>query len=130
MDQWHDSEERPHGNDLVLAVVVNDRIAAITRSSEADDGKTEFEAMIPRGAFVDGKNDVDLVRIRGVGPDREFSRVRVQRGVGVTASVIQRRKRSNQRGGASSKMGELKSNVGGDHPGSSSRRGSPPEFRS
>ncbi len=67
----------PHGNDLVLAIIVNGRIAAITRSNEADDGTTAFGAMIPPGAFVDGKNDVDLVLIRGVGPDREFSRVRV-----------------------------------------------------
>jgi hypothetical protein len=31
--------------------------------------------MIPPGAFVDGKNDVELVLVRGVGPDREFYRV-------------------------------------------------------
>ncbi|MEA2023475.1 MAG: sulfatase-like hydrolase/transferase [Actinomycetota bacterium] len=63
-------------DDLVLAVVVNGRIAAVTRSDETEDGKTEFGAMIRPDAFVDGKNDVDLVLIRGVGDDRQFWRVR------------------------------------------------------
>jgi hypothetical protein len=64
-----------HSDDLVLAVVVNGRIAAVTRSDETDDEKTEYGAMIPPGAFVDGKNDVDLVLVRGVGDDREFFRI-------------------------------------------------------
>jgi hypothetical protein len=64
-----------HGDDLILAIVVNGRIAAVTRSSETDDEKTEYGAMIPPGAFVDGENDVELVLVRGVGPDREFFRV-------------------------------------------------------
>lgn len=64
------------GGDLVLAIAVNGRIAAVTRSSETDDGKTEYGAMIPPDAFVDGENDIDLVLIRGVGDDREFWRVR------------------------------------------------------
>jgi hypothetical protein len=63
------------GNDLVLAVVVNGRIAAITRTSQTDDEKTTYGAMIPPDALVDGANDVDLVLIQGVGPDREFSQV-------------------------------------------------------
>ena len=62
-------------NDLVLAVVVNGRIAAITRTSQTDDEKTTYGAMIPPDALVDGANDVDLVLIQGVGPDREFSRL-------------------------------------------------------
>jgi hypothetical protein len=61
-----------HSDDLVLAVVVNGRIAAVTRSDETDDEKTEYGAMIPPGAFVDGHNDVDLVLVRGVGEDRQF----------------------------------------------------------
>jgi hypothetical protein len=64
------------GGDLVLAIAVNGRIAAVTRSSETGDGKTEYGAMIPPDAFVDGENDIDLVLIRGVGDDREFWRVR------------------------------------------------------
>jgi hypothetical protein len=64
-----------YGNDLILAIVVNGRIAAVTRSSETDDEKTEYGAMIPPGAFVDGRNDVELVLVRGVGPDREFFRI-------------------------------------------------------
>ena len=64
------------GGDLVLAIAVNGRIAAVTRSSEAEDGTTEYGAMIPPDAFVAGKNDIDLVLIRGVGDDRQFWRVR------------------------------------------------------
>lgn len=48
----------------------------------------------------------------------------------VPACLCQRRKRSNHRGEGSSRMGDVTSNVGGDHPGSSSRRGRPPELRS
>jgi hypothetical protein len=65
----------PHADDLVLAVVVNGRIAAVTRSDETDDEETQYGAMIPPGAFVDGKNDIDLVLVRGVGDDREFFRI-------------------------------------------------------
>ncbi len=64
------------GGDLVLAIVVNGRVAAVTRSYETENGKTEYGAMIPPGAFVDGENDIDLVLIRGVGRDREFFQVR------------------------------------------------------
>ncbi len=64
-----------HGGDLVLAVVANGRIAAITRTTRTDDEKTTFGAMIPPDALVDGNNDVDLVLIQGAGSDREFSRV-------------------------------------------------------
>ena len=63
------------GEDLILAVVVNGRVAAVTRSHETDDAKTEYGAMIPPGAFVDGDNDIDLVVVSGLGPDREFLRV-------------------------------------------------------
>lgn len=63
------------GEDLILAVVVNGRVAAVTRSDETDDAKTEYGAMIPPGAFVDGDNDIDLVVVSGLGPDREFLRV-------------------------------------------------------
>lgn len=62
-----------HGDDdVVIAVVVNGRIAAVTRSDETEDGKTEYGAMIPPEAFVDGKNDIGLILVRGVGDDREF----------------------------------------------------------
>ncbi len=64
-----------HGGDLVLAVVANGRIAAITRTTRTDDENTTFGAMIPPDALVDGNNDVDLVLIQGAGSDREFSRV-------------------------------------------------------
>ena len=63
-------------DDLVLAVVVNGRIAAVTRSEETEEGTTEYGAMIPPESFVDGKNDIALVLIRDVGGDRELVWVR------------------------------------------------------
>ena len=63
------------GNDLVLAVVVNGRVAAITRSSQSEDEETTYGAMIAPDALVDGANGVDLVLIQGVGTDREFQRI-------------------------------------------------------
>ncbi|MFV9672035.1 MAG: sulfatase-like hydrolase/transferase [Acidimicrobiia bacterium] len=66
--------ERPgsDGDALILAVVVNGRIEAITRSSQSAEGKTEYGAMIPPDAFVDGKNDVEMVVVRGIGEGREY----------------------------------------------------------
>ena len=63
------------GNDLVLAVVVNGRVAAITRSSQTDDEATTYGAMFAPDALIDGANGVDLVLIQGVGTDREFQRI-------------------------------------------------------
>jgi hypothetical protein len=63
------------GNDLVLAVVVNGRVAAITRSSQTEDQETTYGAMIAPDALVDGANEVDLFMIQGVGTDREFLRI-------------------------------------------------------
>ncbi len=60
------------GDALILAVVVNGRIEAITRSSQSAEGKTEYGAMIPPDAFVDGKNDVEMVVVRGIGAGREY----------------------------------------------------------
>lgn len=65
-----------HSADLVLAVVVNGRIAAVTRSDETEDGTTEWAAMIPPGAFKDGENDVEVILVRGAGHDREFFWIR------------------------------------------------------
>ncbi len=63
------------GNDLVLAVVVNGRVAAITRSSQTEDEATTYGAMFAPDALIDGANGVDLVLIQGVGTDREFQRI-------------------------------------------------------
>ena len=80
----------PDRDDLVLAVVVNGRIAAVTRSGETEDEKTEYGAMIPPGAFVDGKNDVELVLIRGVGNDRRVLPRRALGQLGASSSFSTR----------------------------------------
>lgn len=65
----------PDGDDLVLAAVVNGRVAAITRSDTSDDAVTTYGVMIPPDAFVDGVNVVDLVLIQGVAPDLGYWRI-------------------------------------------------------
>ncbi len=64
------------GGDLVVAIVVNGRIAAITRTGETEEGGTHYGAIIPPDSFVDGTNDVHLYLIRGSGDGRELLRVR------------------------------------------------------
>ncbi|MEA3510593.1 MAG: hypothetical protein U9R51_04070, partial [Actinomycetota bacterium] len=64
-----------HGEGLILAIVVNGRIAAITRTSDTEDGSTQYAALIPPNSFVDGRNDVDLYLIRGSGNESELLRV-------------------------------------------------------
>ena len=75
---WISGSVRPieSADDVVVAVVVNDRIVAVTEFSEVDDGTAQYGAMIPPDAFVDGDNDVALVLIRGSGDDRRFLAMR------------------------------------------------------
>ena len=47
-----------------VAIVVDERVAATTRTF-GPDGR-HFEAMVPEGAFHDGKNTVDVFRVREV----------------------------------------------------------------
>ncbi len=63
------------GEDLLLAIVVNGRIAAVTRTSETEEGATQFGAVIPPESFVNGDNDVDLYLIRGSGDDLELLQI-------------------------------------------------------
>jgi hypothetical protein len=58
------------GGDVVIAIVVNGEIAAVTRSYETEDGKTEFGAMIPPDSLADGRNEVVLILVRGTGDER------------------------------------------------------------
>jgi len=44
---------------LTLAVAINGRIAALTRSFELD-ATVKFEALVPESAFRNGANDVEL----------------------------------------------------------------------
>ena len=64
------------GDDLVLGIVVNGRIAAITRTSQTEEGATQYGALIPPESFVNGTNDVDLYLIRGSGDDLALLRIR------------------------------------------------------
>lgn len=63
------------GNDIVLAVVVNGRVAAITRSSQTEEGETTYGAMIAPDALAEGANSIDIVLIQGVGTDRKFLQI-------------------------------------------------------
>ena len=53
-------------DDLWVAVAVNGRIAAVTRSFADDDG-TRFAAQVPENALRDGFNRVELLAIGGTG---------------------------------------------------------------
>jgi Sulfatase len=56
----------PTGTDL--AVAVNGRIAALTRSFHlATDERTLFAAMVPESSFHTGRNHVELFEVRGTG---------------------------------------------------------------
>ena len=44
-------------NHEIVAVAVNGKIAAITRTFETDKGETAFGMMIPPDSLVDGPND-------------------------------------------------------------------------
>ncbi len=55
-------------DDHVVAVVVNGEVAAVTRTYESDG--TQFYALVPPSAFVDGRNDVELLLVEGTGTNR------------------------------------------------------------
>jgi hypothetical protein len=56
----------PTGTDL--AVAINGRIAALTRSFHlATDERTLFAAMVPESSFHTGRNHVELFEVRGTG---------------------------------------------------------------
>ena len=60
-------------DDMIIAVAVNGRIVAITRTFVNDDGNTEYGMLIPPSSFVDGPNDVELILVRGEGSERTFT---------------------------------------------------------
>ncbi len=55
-------------DDRVVAVVVNGEVAAVTRTYESDG--TQFYVLVPPSAFVDGRNDVELLLVEGTGTNR------------------------------------------------------------
>jgi Sulfatase len=60
--------------DRVVAVVVNGEVAAVTRTYHAD-GEQAFYALVPPSAFVDGRNEVELLLVEGTGPNRTLRRL-------------------------------------------------------
>jgi sulfatase-like protein len=52
-----------HGQDEKLAIAVNGRIAAVTRTFQ-EGGETSFAAMVPENALHDGRNDVAVLLVR------------------------------------------------------------------
>ena len=53
-----------------LAVALNGRVAATTRTYDASDG-VRFAAVVPDAAFRDGANEIDVLVSRGA-PSRAF----------------------------------------------------------
>ena len=76
-----------HNDDLAIAV--NGRVAATTRPYTYQ-GATEFSTMVDEDVLHDGRNDVDVFVVRGVGPQTRLvvlsgddaARVRVAAGTG------------------------------------------------
>ncbi len=60
--------------DHVVAVAVNGKVAAVTRTYYSD-GEWAFYALVPPSAFVDGGNHVELLLVEGTGPDRTLRRL-------------------------------------------------------
>lgn len=48
----------------IIAIIVNDQIAAITRTTTNEDGAEEYGAIVPPTAFIEGKNSVELAVVR------------------------------------------------------------------
>jgi hypothetical protein len=59
------------GEDEDLAIAVNGRIAAVTRSYE-ENGGTRFAAMVPEGALHGGRNDISVLVVHEEGPLEEL----------------------------------------------------------
>ncbi|MEN8113148.1 MAG: sulfatase-like hydrolase/transferase [Actinomycetota bacterium] len=69
------SSETGDTGGLVIGIVMNGRVAAITRTSETEDGETAYGAVIPPSFFVNGENDLKLLLVSGSGDERELVRV-------------------------------------------------------
>ena len=53
-----------HGDDVQLAIGVNGRIAAVTRTNQLE-GQTYFSASVPEDTLHNGRNDVQVLVVRG-----------------------------------------------------------------
>jgi hypothetical protein len=59
--------------DMIIAVVANGQIVAVTRTYVNDDDRTEYGALIPPPALQNGNNGIQLILVDGEGPGRTFS---------------------------------------------------------
>jgi arginine exporter protein ArgO len=75
------------GQDLDLAVGVNGRIAAVTRTNQLQ-GQTYFSAMVPEGTLNNGRNEVAILVVRGSGAGRSFEQLP---GSSETTTLVRRR---------------------------------------
>lgn len=64
-------------NDVAVAIGLNGRVVAVVRSYATKPTRTEFQAMLPPGAFVSGANDLEVMLVEGSEEDRELVAVDV-----------------------------------------------------
>jgi hypothetical protein len=57
----------------IVALAVNGRIAAVTRTYLSDTGNTAFGMMIPPSALVEGPNTIEVLLVQGTGTTRTFT---------------------------------------------------------
>jgi hypothetical protein len=58
---WTSGRIQGVGNEpAIIAILVNDEIAALTRTTINENGDVEYGAIVPPDAFVEGRNDVEL----------------------------------------------------------------------
>jgi len=62
------------GQDVELAVAVNGRIAGVTRTNQLE-GQTYFSAMVPEDTLNSGRNDVQVLVVRGTGAGRTYEQL-------------------------------------------------------
>jgi hypothetical protein len=61
-------------NRIIVAIVLNGEIVAVTRSY-TDDHLTRFDALLPPDALRDGSNMLELLKVNGRGANRTFHRL-------------------------------------------------------
>lgn len=59
--------------DLIVAIAVNGKIAALTRTLLSDSDTTTFGMMIPPSSLVNGPNDIEVLLVGGPATNRTFT---------------------------------------------------------
>ena len=75
-----------HGQNENVAIAINGRIAAMTRTFEGSGG-TSFAAMVPEDALHNGRNDVGVLLVRRDGGTRTLEELR---GSSTTTTLVRR----------------------------------------